>query len=430
MQLIDRIRDKLESRELRLLAENYFSLAFLQGLDRLIPLITLPYLVRVLKIESYGLVVFANALIMYFVILTDFGFTLFAPREIAVHREDRDKVARIFWDVMFLKGILVLISFGILSLIIFNFDRFREDWPLYMISYGIVLGQAFFPTWFFQGMEKMKYIALLSIAYRLVFAILIFSFVTAPRDLVLVPLFHTLGYLVAGGLSMWIILIKFQIPFRRPEIPSLRDHLKRSFQFFLSRASVSMYTISNTFVVGLFLGPATAGYYAAAEKLYNVMISMYNPLSTVLYPFMSRSADIKLFKRIFTFTTTFNLMACALVFFGSGFIVRLIFGDGFETSASLLMMFAILCTINVPSALLGYPLLAALGHPRYANFSVVVASLIHLGMLAAIIPFIANLKVFVIPVLLIITQLIVLGIRIHGVRKELGAPPRSATCAE
>ncbi|MCP4685038.1 MAG: flippase [bacterium] len=429
MQLIDRIKDKLKDENLKRLAENYFSLAFLQGLNYLIPLVTLPYLVRVLGIENFGLVQFANSLVLYFVIITDFGLNLFAPREIAVHRSDMRKVSEIFWSVYIIKGALVLVSFGLLTVIVLYFDRFNRESLLYLLSYGIVIGQAFFPIWFFQGMEKMKFIALLNIMSRLVFAVCIFSFVRGPDDFFVVPLSHTVGYLIAAGLSLWIALKRFRVQAFIPQRAALLDYVKRSFQFFLSRASVSMYTVSNTFVVGLFLGNATAGYYSAAEKLYNVMTSMYSPLSTALYPFMAHTRNLKLFRKIFTFTAAFNLVGCTVVFVGADLIIRIIFGDGFEMSANLLRFFAVLCSMNVPSALLGYPLLAALGHPRYANFSVVAASLAHLGMLAAVMPFIAHLNVYVIPVLLLITQTIVISIRIYGVRKNLTGDAGDAACA-
>lgn len=428
-RLLERIREKLKDENLKRLAENYFSLAFLQGLNYIIPLITLPYLVRVLEIENYGLVQFANSFVLYFVILTDFGFNLFAPREIAVHRSDIRKVSEIFWSVYILKAALMAVCFVILAGIVFYFDRFNRVWPLYIVSYGIVLGQGFFPVWFFQGMEKMKFIALLNIVARSVFAIAIFSFIRSPQDFLLVPLSHTAGYAVAAGLSFWIIRKRFGLQVFIPEIRVLISYLKRSFQFFLSRVSVSMYTVSNTFVVGLFLGNAAAGYYSAAEKIYNVMISMYSPLSAALYPFMAHSRNLKLFRKVFTITTGFNLFACAVVFFGAHLIMQIIFGDGFEISARLLMMFAVLCALNVPATLLGYPLLAAMGHPRYANFSVVVASLVHLGMLAAVMPFIAYFDVYAIPALLIITQIIVLSIRSYGVRKNLSGVAEEAACA-
>lgn len=429
MKLIDRIKEQLKDERLKRLAENYFSLAFLQGLNYLLPLITLPYLVRVLEVETYGLVMFANALVQYFGIVTDFGFNLYAPREIAVHRDDPHKVSEIFWSVYLIRSLLVVVSFGVLTGIVLFFDRFNRDWPLYLISYGIVLGQAFFPTWFFQGMEKMKFIALLNIASRVIFAIVIFAFIRSPQDLYLVPVGNTAGLIVASILSLWIVRRHFKLEFVWPARAVLMSYVRKSFQFFLSRASVSMYTVSNTFVVGLFLGNATAGYYAAAEKLYNVMISLYSPLSTALYPFMANMRDLKLFKKIFTLTTLANLVGCAVVAIWSGLIIRLIFGDGFEMSALLLSMFAVLCAISVPSTLLGYPLLAALGHPKYANFSVVVASLIHLGMLAAVMPFIAHLDVYIVPVLLIITQIIVFSIRLHGVRKHIIKPPPEPVCA-
>ncbi|MBC7080594.1 MAG: oligosaccharide flippase family protein, partial [Methanothrix sp.] len=151
----------LRSDEYRVISENFLSLSLLQILVYVMPLITLPYLTRTLGVANYGLVNFAMAFNAYFQVLTDYGFGLSAVREISINREDKKKISNIFSSVMIIKGVLTIISFLILTVIVFSYQKFTQHWPLYLFAFGIVIGTTLSPTWFYQGMERMKYITIL-----------------------------------------------------------------------------------------------------------------------------------------------------------------------------------------------------------------------------------------------------------------------------
>jgi len=396
------------------LAENFVSLSVLQVINYILPLITLPYLVRVLGVEKFGLVAFAVSFIQYFLILTDYGFNLSATREISIHRDDKSKISEIFISVMIIKGVLMLASFGIMSVIILSFDKFRGDWLIYILAFGIVAGQSLFPVWFFQGMEKMKHITILNITAKVIFTALIFIFIREQSDYLYVPLFNSMGYLTAGIISIWVVFIYFKVKIHIPGIACIYGYFKGSTEFFLSRVSVSIYTSSNTFIVGLFLGDAMTGYYAAAEKLATAIRMIYTPLSTALYPYMCKVKNLKLYKKIFIIVTIMNLLINSLVFIFSGFIVNLLYGAGFEITMNLFRILSAANMIAIPAILLGYPLLAAMGYPKIVNYSVIIASCVHLAMLLAVIPVI---NVYLVALITIITQIIVVGIRAYGVKK-------------
>jgi PST family polysaccharide transporter len=152
---------------------------------------------------------------------------------------------------------------------------------------------------------------------------------------------YSLGFLLSGILSIWIVLESFKVRIYNPPLNALIKYLKDSSQFFLSRVSVSLYTISNTFFIGLFLGNKFAGFYSAAEKIFIALTLLYQPLIDALYPLMSRRKNVQLFKRIFSFTIIVNTILCITLFIMSPALIKLLYGKGFDVSAILFRIFSI-----------------------------------------------------------------------------------------
>jgi len=285
---LNKIRSIANTEDKRRLLSNFISLSILQGVNYLLPLITLPYLVRVLGPEKFGLIAFAQAFIQYFNILTDYGFNLSATREISIYRENKEKVSEIFSSVMVIKLALLLLSFIIMSIIVFTFDKFKNDWLIYYLTFGMVLGQTLFPVWFFQGMERMKYIAYLSIVSKVIFTIAVFIFVQEQSDFYLVPLLTSIGYLVAGVWSLILIKKAFDISFTFQKVETIKKHFKDGWDVFVSRIFVSLYTTINIFLLGLFTNNTIVGYYAIAEKIVNAVGGLFIPANQTIYPYMAK----------------------------------------------------------------------------------------------------------------------------------------------
>jgi PST family polysaccharide transporter len=417
-QLSRKAANRLQSLRgtgVRRLAENVLSLAMLQAAAYLMPLITLPYLVRVLGADKFGLVAFAQAVTQYFIILSDFGFNLSAPRDIASHRDDLEKVSRIFSSVMIIRLALMTVEFGLLFLLVNVVGRLAQDPLIFLLSYGLVLGNVLFPVWFYQGMEKMKYSTALALVARSIFVVLIFVFIKEQADYYLVPVLNSLGIIVAGIMSLGMAVKKFRVSFLWPGVPMLRSQIRDSAQFFLSRVSVSVYSSLNTIVLGFAATNKVVGYYAAAEKLFIAMRSAFYPLVQSLYPYMSSRENVKLFKKVFSVSVLGALVLGAAVFVFSDTITRIIFGSAFAPSASLVRMFSVLIPVVAASVLLGYPFLAALRHEKYANFSVAIGSVVHLILIVLILPIMTP---HLVVAATMATETIILSIRIYGIRKH------------
>jgi PST family polysaccharide transporter len=332
------------------LTENFLSLSVLQGLNYLLPLITLPYLVRILGPDKYGLIAFAQAFIAYFGIITDYGFNLSATREISIQRENKKKISAIFSSVMIIKVGLLFLSFIIMNIIIFSFQKFRQEWLLYYLTFGMVLGQVLFPVWFFQGMERMKYITYLNITARLIFTVAIFVFIHQASDYIYVPFLNFMGSLVAGVLSLWIVFKNFNVNFKLPSVADIKHQLREGWHIFISQAAISGYTSSRLFAVGLFTDNTITGYYAIAEKLMSVVQTF--PLASLVQSLYPRLSNIyseskerarSLMNRFQNLTTIIYLIGLPIIYFLAPLIIKVIAGEPYPEVilAFRLLLFAV-----------------------------------------------------------------------------------------
>ena len=367
------------SEDKKRLLGNFLSLSGLQVFTYILPLITLPYLVRVLGVEKYGLVMFAQSFIVFFNILVDYGFNLSATREVAVNRDNKAKVTEIYSSVMTIKVLLLGASFAILSSIVFSVEKFTPDATLYLLTFLMVVGQALFPIWYFQGMERMKYITIINILSRVIFTVAIFGFVHQEDDYILVPVLNGLGACVGSIYALWLVRTSFKQKFELQNWKTISLHFKDSTQFFLSRVSVSVFTTANGFVLGIFTNNTVVGYYSIAEKIYQAISGVYGPINQALYPYVAKEKNIRLFKKIFSLIVLLNVLGVSFLYFFGEYVLYFLFTDevGVETIWSF-KVFLIANLVAVPSVLIGYPFLGALGYAYHVNLSVIYTSAFHL----------------------------------------------------
>lgn len=407
----------MSAEDKKRLLTNFSSLTILQAANFMLPLISMPYLVRVLGSETFGQVMFVQALIMYFNIMVDFGFDLSATREISVNREKIKIIEEIFNSVYVIKFLLILISFSILCLLTFNIEKLSSDWHLVFLSFGVVLGQAIFPVWFFQGMEEMRFITALNVVAKIIFTLAIIIFVNDKSDYLLVPIFNFIGYFLAGLSSLYIVKEKFNIKFKIPEIKTVKYYFKDSFIFFISRVSVSIYTSSNVVILGIMTNNTMVSYYSIAEKLYAALQSIFHPLVNTLYPYVANSKNKVLFYKLFKITISLNLILTLSLYIFSEYIIVKMFGVENIISADIFRVFIVSSLLHVPAILLGYPYLAALGYSNLANKSVVLSSIFHLFGIF-ILWNIDKISIYSVAIMVLATEAFLFTIRIYYVKRE------------
>jgi PST family polysaccharide transporter len=366
------------------LVENFLSLSILQLANYILPFITLPYLVRVLGVDKYGFIAFAQAFINYFQIITDYGFNLSATKEISINRDNKEKISEIFCSVIIIKLILLLLSLILMTIIVFSFEKFYNDWLIYYITFGIVLGQTLFPLWFFQGMERMKYITLLNVFAKLIFTIAIFIIIKQQSDYIYVPLLNSLGFILSGLLALVLVFKNFDVKFRFPSIESLKFHLKKGWHLFLSQVNIAFFNNTNVIFLGLITNNTSVGYYSAAEKLIRVIMGLQIPLVNAIYPTMSKllkedaNKAILFGKKVLLFGSFIYLVLIIILYFFLDAIVILMFGSNFEESSLILKILLIIPVTVFINNIYGTQFLINIGHSEKFFNVILVGGLLNL----------------------------------------------------
>ena len=337
--------------ERKTVLKNFASLSVLQAISYILPIMILPYLFRTIGPDKFGLIAFAQAFVQYFMILTDYGFSISATREISLCQHEHAKVSEIFSSVMIAKLALSFISLLILASVVYFVPKFRNDWMVYALSFGSIVGNTLFPIWLFQGTEKMKHIADLNIFGGILFATLIFTFVRKPSDYLMVPLISSVIFLLTGLMAQYTVFRKLGIVFRLPGRKTMRQQLEAGWNIFISNLAINAYTTTRIFTVGLLTSNTLTGYYSIAEKIAGLCQTF--PLasfSQALFPRLSKifhkskTRAFEFMEKIQYITIRISLICLPIIFLFAHVIVKIICGGNYpEVVLSLrLLLVAVL----------------------------------------------------------------------------------------
>ncbi len=383
--LLNKIRANSDYRRL---FENFVSLAILQGLNYILPLITFPYQVRVLGVEKFGLLSFATATIGYFQILTDYGFNLSATREVAIHRENKEKLEEIFSSVMIIKAGLFILSFLLLTILVFSFEKFRSDWFVYYLAFGMVLGQVLFPVWFFQGMERMRYITFLNILAKGFFTIAIFIFVKTQEDYWKVPLLNSIGFVVAGILSLGLIKRQFKVRISKTNFIDIKKQLVIGFPLFLAIFSIPFFNQLNIIVLGIIKNNTEVAYYSLAAQIIGILIATQVPIVNTIFPHISSEFSKKKktvfnkLKKVAIVGSLFYIIISIIIIISGKYLIELFFTNKFVYAYSLLLLMLPVPIITFLANIFGNQILLNLG-----NYTMYTKGLVFAGVINIIIIF-------------------------------------------
>lgn len=281
---------------IRELLLNSFYLYLVQGLNYLLPLLTLPYLLVTLSAESFGMYSFAFAVSQIAILFVDFGFNISATKKIAENAENEEVVRSVFWRVIVIKLFFLIITFFFFSLLVSLIDSYKEYSSHVFLSFIMILGSAVFPIWWFQGLNKMKTLSIINACSKLVTFPLIFLLVKEGNDSDIAIVIQSLSFLIAGIVSVIFIFSKEKNYLNGQYFYSKQEYkeeIKESFPIFLSNSAISLYTNGLTIILGFFTTSSQVGLFGALERIVRVFcFGILGPINQACFPVIVREKKI------------------------------------------------------------------------------------------------------------------------------------------
>lgn len=393
------------------LSVNILSLVIVQLITYLAPIIALPYLSRVLDVESFGLVMLLMSIIVISNLITDFGFNLYSPAWIANNRNDKNIINTHISSILILK--IILFSFVAIGLTIYfnTTDTITENKvTLYIVTLLAILSQNFQMVWFFQGIEKMLNITYLTFLSKLSYIVFIIFLVSKKNDVSVTILSYALSNFIAT-LTGLLLYYKLGYKILLPKLSDIRSITISSFPFFLSRAAVSVYTSASTLIIGSHAGLNQAALYSSAEKLYQAGQSVSFPISQALYPYLARTKNISTFYRFIFVLIPPLIISISIIYYYSNEIIILFYGQEYSLATDIFRIFLITTIINFIAVNFGYPAFSIIDRLDIANKSVILAAIVQIGILLILYET-QNITASNIAISVLITESVVMIIRV------------------
>lgn len=363
--------------------KNILFLMLVHCSNYIVPLITLPYLVRILGAEKFGTLAIIQAVCQYLILITDFGFNFCSTRDISLNRNDKKKVTSIFYATIFAKILIFLFCVMIIFLASFMFPLIRGNLSLIYISLLGVVGSIIFPVWLFQGLEKISTISIVSSFSKICVLLSIFVFVKHVDDLDVAVFINSLSLFVPGILSLFYVYNNRMISLSFPKMDLVFSQIKRSFPLFVSSMSTSFYTTMNTILMGWYCPAAMVGHYAAADKLRVAAQGLYNPIRQAVFPRATAMSNSKNWTSLvikqfgFPFVCFGLLMTISFIIVGP-FFMKYYLGEGFETAGKYLLIMSPIPLLVAIATVFGHWIMIAGGYSEVISKCYLIASILHI----------------------------------------------------
>jgi O-antigen/teichoic acid export membrane protein len=350
----------------------------------ILPLITFPYLTRVLGLDGYGEFVFFMSISAYATLFINYGFDLSGTADVSRNRNDITQLNIIFSSILAAKILLFTIVCFMYLIIYCLFYSSQNNIILLFAFIPGLIGNIFIPIWFFQGLERMKEIVIIMLAGRAITIPLIFVFVNNPEDVYVAAIIQSSAMFIAAVISLFIVFKLKLVSELSVNYRIIKLKLESSWYIFLTSASSSLYSNSIPVLLGVIAGVKSVAIYNVAQTLRNVALGFMRPIYQAIFPRINLlikndvNEAFNFIRKYLILSMCLSILGCVFMFTTSEYLVSLIAGEEFYEAAKVLDILLISILLSVLNNFYGTQTLIPLNYTK--QFGYIVTSLGVLSM--------------------------------------------------
>jgi O-antigen/teichoic acid export membrane protein len=401
------------------ITKNYINNLVYQILMVISPLITTPYLSRILSVNDIGSYSYSRSITTYFILLGTLGIGFYAQRETAILQGKGDKQKILFWEIILLRAITVTISIIIfMNLYVIG----KPDSRLYILLTIEIFSAIFDISWYYQGQERFSSILLCNTIIKILNISSIFIFIKSENDILKYIFIYSTTILI-NNLSLWLLLPKSHYTISFDQL-SFKRHIIPSLSLLLPQAAIQVYTVLDKTMIGIITkSEIQNGYYEQCYKIISIVLMLVTSLGSVL---LSRVAKVyaennyTLVKNYINNSLQFSLFLSIPMTVGlismSRELIGAFLGESYIESEDILKMLSIIIIFIAISNVFGIQYLVALKRQKEYTISVVVGAFVNI---IANLYLIRKFGAFGAAIATVISECLVMGIQMYFVRSVI-----------
>ncbi|MCU0082028.1 flippase [Streptococcus danieliae] len=348
------------------------------------PLITFPYVSRVLLSEANGKIAFAASVVSYFSLLASLGIPSYGIRKCAEVRDDEEQLSKVVTELLILNSICTVVSYLVFIVLILTVPQFSNEFLLFSISSLTILFNMLGVEWFYQAIEQYQYITVRNITFKIISILLMFLLVHNPSDYIVYAGINVLASVGSNLLNALRLpnYVKFGIANQKY---NLSIHLLPILTLFLYNATTIIFTSLDQVMLGFMKGNVEVGYYATSIKVQNILVSFITALGAVMLPKISYSLKNegmehfdRMIRKSFEFILVSAIPICFLILLLAKEIILILAGEDYLPAVPILQFLAPSLIFIGLSSVTAWQLLIPLGKQRYTVIGALAGMIVNL----------------------------------------------------
>ena len=376
----------------------------------ILPLLTMPYLTRVLSEEAYGFMSYVRSCITYMQLIVDFGFILSSVKDIVNANGDKNKIGTIAGNTFVAKSILCICAAVVMFIMCVAIEILRLNILYVILSFIAVATTVFLADFLFRGIEKMHYITIIFLIAKSISTVLTFVLVKNDGTMIWIPVLEILANVISIFISI-MILKKLEIKIGITNIKDCLLMIKDSFFYFLSSVATTAFSALNTLIIGIYITDlAIVAHWSLCLTMISAIQGLYAPICNSVYPHMIKERSLRFIHKVMMVIMPVVIAGCIFSFIIAEEALFIVGGEKYVEAAPVFRWMIPILFFSFPAQLYGWPTLGAIGRVKETTTSTVVAAIAQvLGLIVLIIT--NNLNLIAMAVLRFSTEALMMIIR-------------------